>query len=100
MLDGNYSDIFLNDSTPDIFGFCLAMPIEILSAPLVYAWFLFITAGMIGLKSRSAGYAGFIAFLMGTVYVSSLPSNTHAIAIILMALAISVILYRIFTKES
>lgn len=100
ILKGNYSDIYLNNSSQDILGFCLAIPKELLTAPLVYAWFLFITVGMIGLKSRSAGYAGFIAFIIGTVFVSALPQNTHALALVLMAIAITVILYRVFTKES
>lgn len=98
-LTGNYSE-HLNSSAPDILGFCLAIPIELLGAPLLYAWFIFLTVGMIGLKSRSAGYAGFVAFILGSVFVLSLPSNTHGIAIILMSLALSAIIYRVFTKES
>ena len=99
MLAGNYTDTFLNSSTPDVLGFCTAIPIELLGAPLFYLWCVLLTTFMVGAKTRTSGAAGMALFFISCAFIASLPENTYGAILIFGALAFTACLYRVFTKE-
>lgn len=100
MLDGNYTEQFLNSSSPDILGFVTAPIIEILGgAPIFYCWIMVLSMGMLGLKSKEVGFLGVVSFTMATLFISSLPENLQGGLTILMALSLVVILYKLMTKK-
>lgn len=101
MLEGNYTEQFLNDSSPDILGFVTAPIIEILGgAPVFYGWVMVLLIGMLGLKSKEAGFVGVVGFTMATIFMSQMPENLQTPILIIMGIALVVIIYKVFTKKS
>lgn len=98
-LSGDYIEKFMNQSTPDVIGFCLAIPIELLGESIVYAWTVFLMVGMVGLKSRRAGVAGFGLLILTSASIGSLPVEMHGLLIILLGAAFGLAVYTIATKE-
>lgn len=99
MLEGNYTERFLNQSTPDIFGFVTGGYFDLIGAPLFYIWFIALSLVMILNKTQSSAIFGLMAFILGAMFLNSLPAEAHAIAIILMGIAIVAIIYRAVHKE-
>jgi len=54
---------------------------------------------MIMNKTQSSAVFGIIAFIIGAMFLNTLPSEAHVIAIILMALAFIAVLFRALHKE-
>jgi len=95
-LTGNYTTTFLNQSTPDVMGFMLAIPKELLGAELLYAWFIFLTLSMVYLKSRTSGMVAIVGLIIGGVALSQLPAASQGIGVLLVTIAAGAVLYRVF----
>lgn len=101
MLKGNYTETFLNDSTPDILGFVTAPIIELLGgAPIFYGWIMVLICAMLAMKNKEIGIMAVIGYIMATVFISQLPENLHNLLMILIGITLVVIIYKVLTKKS
>jgi len=101
MLEGDYLNLlYANGSDiPNVFAVVVAPMVEVMGEAVLYSWFAFMTFSMLYLKGQKVEIPAVVSLVFGVAALQYLPSSVHGVAILLIALASSSLIYRAFRSR-
>jgi hypothetical protein len=100
MLKGGYlNHLNVTDSVPDIFGLVTEPMMEVIPQAVLYSWVVFMTFSMLYLKGQKVEIPAIVSIIFGAAALKYLPAEVHGVAILLMALSTTSLIYRAFRSR-